>query len=428
MTDELVVAIGGVVAGTLRREARVLRFDYDADYRARPDATPLSTSMRLQVESHAGRVVETWLSGLLPENPDLLARWARQFDVANAPFALLGTPVGEDCPGAVQFVRQDRLDHVLHRPGRVDWLDEAEVARRLAALRNDATAWLGPDFTGQFSLAGAQAKTALHFDGRRWGVPSGATPTTHILKPAIKGLDDHDLNEHLCLEAAARAGLVVVHTRIARFADQSAVVIERYDRRRVGRRLVRVHQEDLCQALAVPPERKYQSDGGPSVVEIARLLRDVVRPMAAATAALDSLLDALAWNWVIGGTDAHAKNYSLLLSGDQVRLAPLYDIASVLPYRGVDELKLTTAMKLGGEYRFKAHSGRTWPKVARELGLDVDHVVGRVAHLAAVAPDMLRDAGASEEVRRLRSPLPRRLVDSVATRARRCARLLPSPG
>ena len=190
---------------------------------------------------------------------------------------------------------------------------------------------------------------------------------------------------------------------------------------------MRVHQEDLCQALGVPPERKYQSDGGPSAADIARLLRDVVRPVAAATTALESLLDALAWNWIVGGTDAHAKNYSLLLSGDQVRLAPLYDIASALPYPGVDELKLRTAMKLGGEYRLKAHNARTWAKVASELGLDVDRAQNRVAHLAAVAPDAISDAVAAEEIGRLRSPLPRRLAASVAARAERCARLLPAP-
>jgi serine/threonine-protein kinase HipA len=387
MTDLLVVVIGGVTAGTLRKGPRVLQLDYDAAYRTRPDATPLSTSMPLRVETHAGRVVSTWLSGLLPENPDLPARWAREFGVANTPFDLLSTPVGEDCAGAAQFIRPAREDRVLDRLGRVDWLDERQVARRLAALRGDGTAWLGPDFTGQFSLAGAQAKTALHFDGRRWGVPSGATPTTHILKPAVKGLDDHDLNEHLCMDAAARVGLVVAHTRIARFADQTAVVVDRYDRRRTGRQFLRVHQEDLCQALGVPPERKYQADGGPSVVDIARLLGDVVKPVAAATTALESLLDALAWNWIVGGTDAHAKNYSLLLSADQVRLAPLYDIASVLPYEGVDELKLRTAMKLGGEYRLKAHNGRTWSKVASALRLDGDRALVRVAHLAAAAPD-----------------------------------------
>src|SRR5947209_5418022 len=173
-------------------------------------------------------------------------------------------------------------------------------------------------------LAGAQAKTALLYSNGRWGVPSGLAATSHILKPAVVGLDDHDLNEHLCLDAARRAGLIAARTRIAQFGGESAIVVDRYDRRHQGDQIVRVHQEDLCQALAIPPARKYQSEGGPGPTDIIRLLRRIM-PARAARAAVWSFIDALAWNWIIGGTDAHAKNYSLLLAGDQIRLAPLYD-------------------------------------------------------------------------------------------------------
>lgn len=132
-------------------------------------------------------------------------------------------------------------------PGHVTWLSEEEVAERLSDLRQDPTAWLGRSFAGQFSLAGAQAKTALLLSDGRWGVPSGATPTTHILKPAVAGFDDHDLNEHLCLDAARRAGLLAARTRIARFGDETAVVVTRYDRQAApDGRVLRVHQEDLC--------------------------------------------------------------------------------------------------------------------------------------------------------------------------------------
>lgn len=420
MTDTLVVALAGVRAGVLVRTDRGLRFDYDDAYRSRADATPLSVSMPLVERVHGDRVVTPWLWGLLPENADVLARWARRFQVSLAsPFPLLTTPVGHDCAGAVQFAPADEVDEVIERPGRVEWLTDDEVAARLRALRRDATVWLGPDFSGQFSLAGAQAKTALHGDGSRWGVAMGSVPTTHILKPAIAGLDDHDLNEHLCLGAAGRAGLVVARSRVARFGDQTALVVERYDRRRVGDRLVRVHQEDVCQALGRSPAEKYQHDGGPGPGDIARLLRDVMPP-SAADDALWRFLDALAWNWVVAGTDAHAKNYSLLLAGSAARLAPLYDVASALPYDGVDEQKLHLAMKLGGEYRLKAHRRSTWPKVATELGLDGDAVVARVRELAAMAPDCLRDAAAEREVRSLRRRLPRWLVDAVAARAERC--------
>ncbi|MGH9039147.1 MAG: type II toxin-antitoxin system HipA family toxin [Acidimicrobiia bacterium] len=429
MNDTLVVALGGVVAGVLERDRNGVRFNYDDAYLDRPGATPLSVSMPLQARTHRSAAVTPWLWGLLPDNADVLERWARRFQAsATSPFSLLATPVGRDCAGAVQFIPPERVDHLLGRPGSVQWLDDDQVAVRLGALRADTAAWLGPDFTGQFSLAGAQAKTALFFDGTRWGVPSGAAPTTHILKPAIAGLDDHDLNEHLCLDAAGRVGLLVARTRIVRFARLTAVAVDRYDRRRVGGKVERIHQEDLCQALGVAPQRKYQADGGPGPRTIARLLRDVVRPATVADMAVQAFLDALAWNWLIGGTDAHARNYSLLLAGDQVRLAPLYDVASVLPYDGVDEMKLKMSMKIGGDYRLKAHSASTWKEVAAELGLDATRTLARVAELAVAAPDAFRDAAAASDVKALRRPLTRRLVDAVADRSRRCAKQFASAG
>lgn len=408
-------------AGLLEATSRDLTFRYEGAYLEQREATPLSVSMPLADVTYRSPIVMPWLWGLLPENADVLTRWARQFQTsASSPFSLLATPVGEDCPGGVQFIRPERRAELAELRGGIDWLDESQVADRLAALRGDATLWLGPDFTGQFSLGGAQAKTALHLQDGRWGVPSGAIPTTHILKPAIAGLDEHDLNEHLCLQGAANAGLVVAQSRIARFRDETAVVVERYDRTVVGGRVIRVHQEDLCQAVGVPPASKYEADGGPGVARIGTVLRETIRPAAAGSAAVTSFLDALIWNWVIGGTDAHAKNYSLLLAGRQVRLAPLYDIASVLPYEGVDGLKLKMAMKLGGEYRLKAHRESTWPKVADDLALPRDHVVERARDLVTRAPDALADAARADDVRALGSKLPARLVDAVADRRDRC--------
>lgn len=204
VADELVFVIGGSVAGTLTRlpNAR-LRLEYGEAYRERVDPTPLSLSMPVAVRVHADdrrrQPVTNYLWGLLPDNENVLDRWARHYQVsASSPFALLGTPIGQDCAGAVAFCHADDLERVLARPGTVDWLSDAEVAGRLRDLRRDATAWLGRTFTGQFSLAGAQAKTALLYRDGRWGLPSGAMATTHIVKPAVVGLDDHDLNEHLC--------------------------------------------------------------------------------------------------------------------------------------------------------------------------------------------------------------------------------------
>jgi serine/threonine-protein kinase HipA len=423
MTDSLLVVLDDVVAGTLERlQNGRLRFDYTEEYRERSRATPISLSMPTQVRSHSDRAITPWLWGLLPDNEAVLARWARQFHVsASSAFSLLATQIGEDCAGAVRFAAPEKIDRVLARPGEVTWLTEDEVGQRLRDLREDSTSWLGRSFTGQFSLAGAQAKTALlHKDGR-WGVPSGSAATTHILKPAVAGFDDHDLNEHLCLDAARRAGLVAVRTKVSRFGDESAIVVDRYDRREVAGEIIRIHQEDLCQALGLPPTRKYQNERGPGPADIAKLLRSAMSPRVADDAVW-RFTDALIWNWLIAGTDAHAKNYSLLLAGDQVRLAPLYDLASALPY-DVHERKLRLAMKIGGDYRVFPYRN-TWPEAAREFALDADALVGRVRVLAAIVPDVFADAARAKDVEALGRPLPTRLVDLVADRSERCTRLV----
>jgi serine/threonine-protein kinase HipA len=425
MTDTLTVILDDAVAGTITRlQGGRLRFDYDDAYRASPSATPLSVSMPKSVRTHSDSAVSPWLWGLLPDNEAVLARWARNFHTSASPFALLCTPIGHDCAGAVRFALGEDADELIEQPGTITWLSEHDVAQRLGELQEDTTSWLGGDFSGQFSLAGAQAKTALRFEEGRWGLPSGSAATSHILKPAAAGFDDHDLNEHLCLDAARRAGLVVARTRVEQFEDESAIVVERYDRRLLEGKLIRIHQEDVCQALGVHPERKYQNRGGPGPADVARLLRDVMPPRAADDA-LWRFFDALAWNWLIVGTDAHAKNYSLLLAAADVRLAPLYDIASALPY-DTHERKLRFAMKIGGDYRVLPHHN-PWPAATRELGLDPDAAAQRLLELARRAPDAFAESAAAPEVTALQRPLPRRLVDLVADRVKQCLEMLGEP-
>jgi len=427
MTDSLVVVMDGSIVGTVfRLKGGRLRFDYADDYRDQTGATPLSLSMPTQVRSHPDSAITPWLWGLLPDNNLVLARWAREFHVsASSPFSLLSTPIGEDCAGAVQFVAPDQVDGLLARSGDVTWLTDDDVAERLRELRRDSTAWLGMTFTGQFSLAGAQAKTALIFQDGHWGVPSGSTPTTHILKPAVAGFDDHDLNEHLCLDAARRVGLLAVRTRVARFDDESVVIVDRYDRQVRGSEILRVHQEDLCQAMGVAPSAKYQNEGGPGPIDIVKLLRGVMPPRVA-DVAVNRFADALIWNWLIAGTDAHAKNYSLLLAQDQVRLAPLYDVASALPY-GTHEKKLRLAMKVGGDYGV-APVRNTWTGASRDLGMDADTLRTRVLELGALAPYAFADAANQPDIVALKRPMPGKLVDLVAERANRCMRLIGTPG
>jgi len=179
------VLMYGQPMGRLIAKGGAVTFHYEDSWRERPDSFPLSLSMPLSVKDHDNRVVNPYLWNLLPDNDEVLRTWARNFGVRKNAFALLSF-TGEDLPGAAQIVRPERLEALAaeHEPV-VQWLDEEQIAQRLRELRVDRTAWLRPGDVGYFSLAGAQPKMALHRQGDRWGIPSGRTPTTHILKPPI---------------------------------------------------------------------------------------------------------------------------------------------------------------------------------------------------------------------------------------------------
>lgn len=394
-----------------------MRFEYLDAYRSLEAPTPLSISMPPRIGSFGHAVVHPFLQGLLPDNDKVLTRWGKQFQVSpSSPFALLGTPVGWDCAGAVQFRRPDVEPDAVTG---IDWIDEAEIARRIKELKADQAAWTPRMETGQFSLAGAQAKMALRREGDRWGMPSGDEPTTHILKPALLGVEAQGVNEHLCLAAARAVGLHAAGSVVERFEGEAALVVERYDRIALGGQLIRIHQEDLCQALGVPPELKYQREGGPSPRQIAALLRSAVQARDA-DAVVWRFADALAWNWLIAGTDAHAKNYSLLLAGRLVQLAPLYDMASLLPY-GDLERKMRLAMKIGGKYDVYL-ADNTWRRAAVDLGLPGDELEARVVELATYAPDAFSTAAVTADG--LGTDMPARLTDLVADRCARCTELI----
>jgi len=414
---DLVVLDGPVVVGALTRTAGAITFRYDPAWQLRDQATPLSVSLPLTVQQHADDVVSPWLWGLLPDNERVLSRWGRTFHTTTKhPLGLLAA-VGRDLPGRFTIVPAEQAHDAV--PSGVQWLTDSDVAALLQEVRADQSAWLGTQGSGgRWSLAGAQAKIALFNDGRRWGRPYGRSATTHILKPAIDGLDDHDLNEHLCLQAARGAGVVAVASRLVTVGDERAISVERYDRI-IGadQSVQRVHQEDLCQALKVHPDAKYENDGGPSVSTIGALLDRHIRGAPAQPTRM-RFAEALALNWLLAGPDAHAKNYSLLLSGTQVRLAPLYDVASALPYRDFHAPKFTMAMKLGGTYLAGRVGTTQWRKVAAQLLLEEQDVLNRIHQLATDLPTAMAVAAEADPVRELNSALPDRLTDLVATRCR----------
>jgi serine/threonine-protein kinase HipA len=281
-------------------------------------------------------------------------------------------------------------------------------------LRQDPSATRRATDHGQFSLAGAQPKTALLLRDDRWGVPAGRTPTTHILKPPTDAFDGHAENEHFCLALARRLGLPVAHSEVRRFDGEPAIVVARFDRIEQQGRLLRVHQEDLCQALAVPPTRKYLSDAGPGPVAIAEVLRT---HSSSPSRDVDTFIDALAFNWLIAGTDAHAKNYALLFgSGGRIRLAPLYDLGSALPYPALRQDKLAIAMKIGSTYRLRDIRRHHWETLLRDLRVDADTALARIAGMAAALPDHADELARSMQREGLVHPilnqLPSLLADS----------------
>lgn len=425
---ELVVLLGDDVVGRVSSgPGGKLAFAYDDAWRSDPNAYPLSVSMPLAARDHTGDAVAAYLWGLLPDNEVILDAWAKRFQVsARNPFGLLAH-VGEDCPGAVRFVAPSRRDEIAREgDGAIEWLDERAIAERLRALHADPSAWRVATDSGQFSLGGAQPKTALFFDGDRWGIPSGRVPTTHILKPGAPHLRGHAENEHFCLVLAGEVGLPVASSRIRRFEDQVAIVLERYDRLRREEGVLRVHQEDCCQALGVAPVEKYESTGGPGARDIVDLLRARSRDAALD---IETFIGALAFNWVIAGTDAHAKNYSVLIGrGGTLRLAPLYDVASFLPDAEHGTRKLKLAMKIGGRYRLHEIGAHQWTKLARDLGRDPAELTGAIVAMCRALPDHAADVARRAAEDGLEHSVVPSLAEQIRARAHACATLLERGG
>ena len=421
MTDlSLTIALEGDPIGSLSVRDRNVEIQYSKAYAEDSSATRLSVAMSRTRGLHRGSVPDAWLWGLLPDNDEVLRRWAAEYDASiSSPASFFATEIGLDCAGAVQFYRSDhgaRHD----RDSSVRWLNDIELEERLLDLRTDTASWHGRNATGQFSLAGAQSKTALRWDpnAERWGIPRGEEPSTHIFKPAIPGLVDQHINEHLCLAAARKIGLVAAKTDIASFGQEQALVVERFDRlKQADGEWLRIHQEDLCQALGVHPGRKYERENGPSAANAAAVIRSATGPTVARRE-VRRFVDGLIFNWIIGGTDAHAKNYGLLHRGSQTRLAPLYDISSFLPYDDSKGHKIKLAMKVGGEYKVKRIGRKHWARLAVELDLDETWVIERCEELAVATPTAFEEATSSHQEHRQDSSMPDQLTALVAHAAK----------
>jgi serine/threonine-protein kinase HipA len=382
MAHELAVWLFADRVGTLALIDGRLNFCYASGWLSRPYAAALSASLPLQAEPFDDRHTRPFFAGLLPEG-QMRRLIAQQLQVSGQnDFALLDH-IGGECAGAVTFLEPGQALPVPTCNDDVQWLSEQELVAILDELPHH------PMLAGKdglrLSLAGAQDKLPVVFDGARIGLPFNGTPSSHILKPAIHAVEDSVINEGFCMALAESMQLKPAKSKVHHVLDRSFLLVERYDRLvdAQGQRQ-RLHQEDFCQALGVVPEMKYQNEGGPDLAQCFELVRRATRPNAPH---ILRLLDYLIFNALIGNHDAHAKNFSLLYSGNAPVLAPLYDTLSTAVY---PTLTPKMAMKIGSKYQFSEVQARHWEEFAESVGFTKAQAKRRILELAKSLPAIAR--------------------------------------
>jgi serine/threonine-protein kinase HipA len=373
-----------LVGHLLQDEHGEMTFDYAQTWLESPARQPLSQSLPLVQKHFRRNECRGFFSGVLPEesNREIIA-YNLGISARND-FALLDR-IGGECAGAVTFMPQG-VD-LQQQVDNYQVLSSQQLAHILRTLPQR------PLMAGnegiRLSLAGAQSKVALRFSDGQFSVPLGGSSTTHILKPAIERFEGLVFNEYFCMQLGHAIGLPVARVEKKQVEEIDYLLVERYDRKLSATtadretRLVRMHQEDFCQALGIVPENKYQNEGGPSLQQCFQLVRE-----ASSVPALDlqALLDAIIFNFLVGNHDAHGKNFSLLYNDEDdhrriTRLAPLYDVLSTIYY---PQLSKKMAMKIGGEYSSDLIGPEHFEKLAKEAGLGSPLVKRRVPELADV--------------------------------------------
>jgi serine/threonine-protein kinase HipA len=339
----LSVWANGERVGVWRLPARgPMEFAYDAGWVASPAGRPLSLSLPFTPGNmtHKGPRVLNYFDNLLPDSDAIRKRIAQRYRTETLDAFDLLQAIGRDCVGAVQLLAEDDAPAGVQRIDGTP-LSDNDIEQLLAqTVGNPALG--APDETDDFriSLAGAQEKTALLWHDGQWQRPHGATPTTHIFKLPL-GLVGNRLadlstsveNEWLCLRILRAFGLPVANTEVLSFGKQRVLAVERFDRQMhsSGTWLLRLPQEDFCQVYGVPSHRKYENEGGPGVLDLARILQQSVE----ARQDIETLLASQILFWMLAAPDGHAKNFSIrLLAGGQYRLTPLYDVMSIWPVEG----------------------------------------------------------------------------------------------
>lgn len=386
-----------------------MEFTYDTAWVASDEARPLSLSLPMNLDGVPlkGEKVGFFFDNLLPDSEVIRRRIQSRFHTPKGDAFDLLAAIGRDCVGAVQLLPEGTAPS---RPLKIDVtpLDDGEIERTLLGAVSEPALSLGEDDDFRISIAGAQEKTAFTWHEGRWSKPHGATPTTHIFKLPLGLVGGMKLdmsqsleNEWLCARIVQEYGVPIASCDLRRFGGTQALVVTRFDRKlhSSGKYWLRLPQEDFCQATGTPSHAKYESDGGPGLVEIARLLQ----ASEARADDLAALLRAQLLFWMLAATDGHAKNFSLrLLPGGRFRLTPLYDVISAWPITGTrqDQIhpkKLKLAMALLGtnkHYRVAEISRRHFNLTAQRCGLGGD-MEAIIADVIARTPAVVSSVGAN---------------------------------
>jgi len=386
------VLLNGRVVGHLNKAASgAIEFRYDPLWLEWEHAIPVSLSMPLRGDAFRGETVSAVFDNLLPDSEALRKRVAEKVGAGGADTYSLLAAIGRDCVGALQFLGDDEapLEHGLSGEA----VDEAAIEKLLKGLAQTPLG-LTRDDEFRISIAGAQEKTALLRLNGQWLKPHETTPTTHILKKQIGALPNGiDLsnsveNEYYCLRLAAAFGLPVNNAEITSFGDTTALVVERFDRRWTkDGRLLRLPQEDCCQALSIPPTRKYQSNGGPNMTALLDLMKGSDEP--AADQAL--IFKAQILFWLIGATDGHAKNFSIFLgAGGRYHLTPLYDVLTAQPSLDAGQIqrkqmKLAMSVGTNRHYQIDGIVRRHFEQTGEDAGLPKILIRNSIEAVAAQA-------------------------------------------
>jgi len=332
-------------------------FQYEKAWVECNHALPLSLSLPLQYAAFVDDTARTFFANLLPES-ELRRVISLQLHISEAnDFALLEA-VGGECAGAVSLLPEGEP---WRDDGEYQPLNDDELNRLVREMPQK------PMLVGEedirLSLAGAQNKLPVFYDSGVVSLTKGYLPSSHILKPPMEYFSNSVENEIFCMQLAKKMGLNVPEVTLLQ-KEKSLYLIERYDRmRNATGEIIRLHQEDFCQALGVAADMKYQNEGGPSLQNCFQLIRDhSVNPIAD----VKSLLQWTIFNYLIGNADAHGKNISILFSTRGPKLAPFYDLLSTAIY---PNLNSKAAMKIGGEYRPEWIATRHWERFAEQIGV-----------------------------------------------------------